>query len=224
MYGSTLERNYFWWEGPGFLKRPPTEWPVQKEGFESKSALVESIKQIPNVTRVLASKEISSIINIVETGRIRTYQKCVHTLAWVFRFINNLRASLANKNFQQGNEISKDEVDNAENVLIRSIQREAFAKEIEYLQTKEETRPPPYVAQFHLLLDEKGILRCQSRLKHASILEQCTKPNISVGDIVLLKDDSKKRLYVICACVVGYFTRARPSLKFYKIYVLFCLV
>ena len=176
MYGPTVERNFFWWEGPGFLKRPPTEWPVQKEDFESKSALVESIKQIPNVARVLASKEISSISNIVEIGRIRTYQKCVHTLAWVFRFINNLRASLANKNFQQGNEISKDEVDNAENVLIRSIQREAFAKEIEYLQTNEETRPPPYVAQFRLFLDEKGILRCQSRLKHASILEQCTKP------------------------------------------------
>ena len=128
-----------------------------KGGFESKSALVESIKQIPNVTRVLASKEISSISNTVEIGRIRTYQKCVRTLVWVFRFINNLRASLANKNFQQGNEISKDEVDNAENVLIRSIQREAFAKEIEYLQTKGETRTPPYVAQFHLLLDEKGI-------------------------------------------------------------------
>ena len=174
-YGPTLERNSFWWEGPGLLERPPTEWPVQKEDFESKSAFVESIKQIP-VTRVLASKEISSISNIVEIGRIRTYQKCVRTLAWVFRFINNLRASLANKNFQQGNEISKDEVGNAENVLIRSIQREAFAKEIEYLQTKEETRPPPYVAQFHLFLDEKGILRCQSRLKHASILEQCTKP------------------------------------------------
>ena len=60
--------------------------------------------------------------------------------------------------------------------MIGSMQRESFAKEIEYLQTKRETRPPPYVAEFHLFLDEKCILRCQKGIKHASILEQCTKP------------------------------------------------
>ena len=66
----------------------------------------------------------------------------MHTLARVYWFINNLRASLANKNYQQGSEISKEEVDNAENFLIGSIPRESFAKEIEYLLTKRETRPP----------------------------------------------------------------------------------
>ena len=115
----------------------------------------------------------------------------MRTLAWVFWFIHNLRASLANKNCQQGNEISKDEVDNAENVLIRSIRREAFAKEIEYLQTKGETRTPPYVAQFHLFLDETGILSCQSRIKHVSIIEQCTKP------ILVLKCQHVFKLLVI---------------------------
>ena len=102
MYGPHLERNLFWWEGPGFLKHPSTKWPKQEMSFESKSALEEGTKQIPNVTHVLASKEILNVSKVMEAERFSSYKKYVHTLAWVFRFINNLRASLANKNCKRG--------------------------------------------------------------------------------------------------------------------------
>ena len=104
MYGPHLKRNLFWWEGPGFLKHPSTKWPKQEASFESKSALEEGTKQVPTVTHVLASKEILNVSKVMEAERFSSYQKYVHTLAWVFRFINNLRASLANKNCQRGHQ------------------------------------------------------------------------------------------------------------------------
>ena len=121
MYGPHLERNLFGWEGPGFLKHPSTNWPKQEVSLESKSALEDGTQQVHSVTHVLASKEILNVSKVMETERSSSYRTCVHTLAWVVRFINNLSASLANNNCQRGHEASKEEVDNVENVLIRSI-------------------------------------------------------------------------------------------------------
>ena len=114
-------------------------------GFESKCALAESIKRVSNVTRVLASKDSSNISNVMELERFGSYQKCVHASAWVYRFINNLRASLANKKYQQGNEKSKEEVDNAKIFLYVRYKRNHLLRKSNICRLKGKQSP------FHML-------------------------------------------------------------------------
>ncbi|XP_065062963.1 uncharacterized protein LOC135689604 [Rhopilema esculentum] len=191
IFGRKLEQNLFWWEGPGFLKQPPTKWPKQEDIFESGSALEERVKCSPNITHAIATKENAKVGNVVDFERFGSYQKCVRILAWVLRFIHNLRASLKNNTCQRENQINIEEFANAENVLIRSIQGEFFCKEIDYLQSKGDKKPPLYVSQFQLFVDEKGILRCQSRIKNASVIESSIRP------ILLPKSHQVSKLLVL---------------------------
>ena len=57
---------------------------------------------------------------------------------------------------------------------MKSIQRESFYKEIDYL-TRRKGAPPIYVSQFNLFLDEKN-LRCRARIGNASLSESCKMP------------------------------------------------
>eukprot|EP00795_Rhopilema_esculentum_P003961 gene3961-16503_t len=66
IFGRKLEQNLFWWEGPGFLKQPPTKWPKQEDIFESGSALEERVKCSPNITHAIATKENAKVGNVVD--------------------------------------------------------------------------------------------------------------------------------------------------------------
>ncbi|XP_065064703.1 uncharacterized protein LOC135690935 [Rhopilema esculentum] len=69
IFGRKLEQNLFWWEGPGFLKQPPTKWPKQEDIFESGSALEERVKCSPNITHAIATKENAKVGNVVDFER-----------------------------------------------------------------------------------------------------------------------------------------------------------
>ena len=77
--------------------------------------------------------------------------------------------------------VSVDEINEAEKVLIKSIQSNTFEKEITYLVSSEANRTklkiPLYVNQFNLYLDDNKILRCRSRIGKCSV-PYCSKTPI----------------------------------------------
>ena len=73
-------------------------------------------------------------------------------------------------------QVSANELNNAEHVLIKSIQDEAFAHEIAYLTSKPNSKPPLYVSLLNLYLDKEGIVRCRTRIGKANVAESSKTP------------------------------------------------
>jgi len=153
----------------------PTNWPkspTENELADNDIALKEKVKHEPNFTHAMSISEIDKqyIIDMKHFGNKR---KLLRSFAWVMRFIENLKDAVKGKNPCKEANLTAEEMQNAEHILIRSIQRNAFSAELEYLKSDKASnnklKPPLYVVQFNLFVDEVGTIRCRSRLKHANI-------------------------------------------------------
>ena len=178
---SNLAANRLWWEGPEFLKGNPENWPKSPSGseLESESAMKEKLKNDPKITHSMLVSDISSqprIDKILDLSRFSTKGKLLRTIAWVMRFVSNLKSAREKSQLNKEEQVSVSEANNAENCLIRSIQSEAFSSEIAYLDSKSTTKPPLRVSQFNLFLDENRVLRCKTRVSNASLSESSKTP------------------------------------------------
>ena len=132
---SNLAANRLWWEGPEFLKGNPENWPKSPSGskLESESAMKEKLKNDPKITHSMLVSDISSqprIDKILDLSRFSTKGKLLRTIAWVMRFVSNLKSAREKSQLNKEEQVSVSEANNAENCLIRSIQSEAFSSEI----------------------------------------------------------------------------------------------
>ena len=178
-YGHAYKNNPLWWEGPTFLKLPPTEWPKVENmnDLQESAAYAEEISNPVKVTHAMANvnEETRSITNIVEVKRFSSKNKALRVISWVLRFINNLKIVISKSGGKQmDKEVSADEMKCAEMLLIRDIQKEVFKEELKFLLCKSNKNSkaiPSNVNQLNLFIDEHDILRCRSRLRNASIME-----------------------------------------------------
>ena len=169
-YGKHLASNLFWLEGPGFLKSAPEDWPKSPQGNELEigEAIGERVKNEPTIIHAMFSSEtcINKVINI---ERFSSKERLLRVVAYVLRFIDNL----CHRNQNNITPVSASEIERAEKMVIRSIQKECFSKDIAYLELnkkeKERYRIPSYSNQFNLFIDEDDILRCRSRIINANI-------------------------------------------------------
>ena len=182
-FAPLLAGNPFWWEGPEFLRLAPDKWPSAQiqSTFECSEALAEKVKVEPKITRVMVNsgKEEIELGNIIDISRSSSKGKLLRTIAWVFRFVQNINAAVNNKQLKKENILSASEIENAEMHLIRSIQAQAFNAELNYLLSlgsKTNKKPPLYMSQFNLFLDKHEVLRCRTRLNKASVSESSKQP------------------------------------------------
>ena len=134
--------------------------------------MTEKLKHEPNKTRAMAITEGSMqprIHQVVDTSRFSSKGKLLRTIAWVKRFANNLRSKISKQETNIQENLKVAEINEAEILLIRSIQSEAFPKEISYLVGGAASKPPLHVNQFNLFLDNNNVLRCRTRVGNASI-------------------------------------------------------
>jgi len=148
----------------------PTNWPkspTENELADNDIALKEKVKHEPNITHAMSISEIDKQY-IIDMKRFGNKRKLLRSLAWVMRFIENLKDAVKGKNPCKEANLSAKEMQNAEHILIRSIRRNAFSAELKYLKSgtarNNKVKPPLHVVQ-----SNKGIIRCRSRLKHANI-------------------------------------------------------
>ncbi|UYV82307.1 hypothetical protein LAZ67_21001675 [Cordylochernes scorpioides] len=129
-----------WWEGPSWLKLSEEFWPSSYKDLNEEEICAER-KKIAVVTTVKSTdhwymKYFSSFI------------KNVRMMAWIRRFINNLRSSTKVKG-----ELSVKEIDEAELALLKLVQAECF---------------PSHSIPGLKVCEVEGILRVKTKLIYSS--------------------------------------------------------
>jgi len=180
-----ISKNPLWLEGPLFLKSEPSKWPSLpcENELQTPLAMKERVKSEQKITHAMSvssNKSMVSIEKVLDLERFSSKGKLIRCIGWVLRFIAKLRSAGKKHDINVEPMLSVSEVQEAENLLIRSIQNEHFGKEIHYLSLSESARkgmkPPLYVNQFNLYLDQDEILRCRSRIGRSTVSECSKRP------------------------------------------------
>lgn len=147
-----------WWHGPRFL-------------YDSKYMFNQSIELPSNLPESRSSAAISSNVgtaarpvNDVLQGmhKYSSIHKMVRILAYMLRFINNLKGSKVSHNY-----LLSSELNFALMLLIKFEQEFHFHEEIECLSKKQSLKGS--LQSLHPFLDNLGMLRVGGRLHHANI-------------------------------------------------------
>lgn len=165
-----------WWNGPSFLKKPPTEWPETRLKITTDS---EELSKEMRKTFVETSTQL--LITLIET-RFSSLQKLINCFAFIRRFAVN--------NSNRGNLLSLEEIEAATENIVRIMQKAMFSDEYRYLlrkiedpNRKEKFPPKSPLLMLTPFMDENRIIRVGGRLqesarltsqqKHPMILPRC---------------------------------------------------
>ena len=157
---ANLPSSWLWWEGAAFLKLHASQGPKSPSNREKETveAMQEKLKNEPIVPHAMLNSESnlpSGIGKIVTLNRYSDKIEVLHIIAYITNVKSEISKGQANNEIM----INALEIENTEMQGIKSVQSEAFQKEICYLTAKSNVNPPPYVNQFNLFLDENIALR-----------------------------------------------------------------
>lgn len=170
----------FWTQGPSWLARNGSITGTQTTADEPPEEILAERKV--QICAAVASGETFKLFE----KHFSSWGKIVRIIAYVRRFI---KKKVYNRELPGEEEIRTAEFIEAEQKLLRSIQKSYYASEIE----KNCDNLPKASALFRLnpFVDDDGWVRCRSRLAKASDLPQATK-----NPIILPGEDFNVQLFI----------------------------
>ncbi|XP_062533722.1 uncharacterized protein LOC134202737 [Armigeres subalbatus] len=163
--GPDLKANSAWFKGPAFLQLAESEWPVQRT---LTSPTEEELRPC------FVHGTVQTTGGLMELDRFSQLKRAIRSIAYVYRFISNIKKKLARQELFVG-PLSSEELRKGESLLIRETQWQCFPDEMVILKSNQ-TKPPNeriYVGKSSALyqlcpiLDEQGIIRMDSRIAEA---------------------------------------------------------
>ena len=176
MKSSKLADNEMWWTGPSFLKSSECRWPRADVFPASDATEAETIKNSVATTHVLVStgKTKVCLSEVIDCAEYSSFNKLLRVTAYVLKFLEilrqpQLRCCSASRSSGGVHLLTGEDFNKAELFWMRSVQTEAFAPELLYLESQNQDTPPIRVSQFGLFVDRSGLLRCQGRINNAQL-------------------------------------------------------
>ncbi|XP_054719217.1 uncharacterized protein LOC129228560 [Uloborus diversus] len=148
---SLLKNDSVWWRGPKWLASPSDEWPLQKQYCTNDAAKVELLKVSVNTV-------VSSYSPVLKVNDFSNFKKLLRVTAWVLRFISKSRKLSIEKG-----PLSAIELQEAEEMWIKTVQWEVFREEIQRLQKNQQISKSSKIYSLSPYLDETGVLRVRGR-------------------------------------------------------------
>ena len=129
LFPSELISHSLWWEGPPWLTKPPTHWPIQAK-----------LKQIdtPDEERrncLVAYLQLGE--PLIPLEMYSSLSHLLHVTVWIYRFIGNCRL----RENRMTTSLLASELHHAERYWLMLLQKESFPHEMEALRSK---RKLPY--------------------------------------------------------------------------------
>ncbi|XP_065076551.1 uncharacterized protein LOC135700089 [Ochlerotatus camptorhynchus] len=149
-----------WFNGPEFLRFPEHEWP------NSTDLVVDTAEEVRSSVLFHATWE-----PVIAYERFSKWERLQRSMAYVLRFIFNA----TKKGERRSGRLTQPELDDAENEVLKQVQREAFADEVTTLKNnqvlpedkKESIDRSSIVYQLMPMMDERGLMRQNSRIAAA---------------------------------------------------------
>ena len=163
---SQLKGDELWWRGPQWLTGQTEDWPVTPEDLPTpESSLEEEKSTSAMLVTIKGETDVAALVNPNDYSKL---QRLVCVVAWVRRFVNNLKVGLGRrKNTKQLGKLEAGELNEAEIELIKSAQDE-LKKQDNFKQLVSE-----------LAVKEQGeILRCVGRPVNSDLDFDARRPII----------------------------------------------
>ena len=148
---STLAEEKQWWNGPSFLKQPPSEWPETK--IEMKVGFNSEVRKSYQAREQAGEKAFFSSVgeDRLQPQRCSSWSRLTRVAARVDRFLENCRLPAA---FRRENEVASSGMR-----FVRQAQQEVLKEEIRAVKTKKELPNGSRLQPLRPVLSEGGILR-----------------------------------------------------------------
>ncbi|XP_062715911.1 uncharacterized protein LOC134291768 [Aedes albopictus] len=160
--GLQLNNNHRWFQGPSFLYDPPHMWPKPKE---IPRLVMEELRTVHVHQGILKEP-------LVQFSRFSKWERCLRAVAFVHRFIDQLKHRMRREPTNVSSFLTRDELQRAEITILLQAQFDVFADEIIMMQNNqtlpldqrrrlEKTSPLYKLSPF---LDNRGVIRMESRI------------------------------------------------------------
>nr|CAI5846010.1 unnamed protein product [Callosobruchus analis] len=154
MKPSEIHSAKIWWHGPEFLKHSEAEWPINP---------CQAVNDLPDI------KKNCTIFLVSKSERLELFDKYSNltrlkrVTALLLRFIQNCKQAKENQTFGP---LTSSEVRLSSDKLIKIIQHDSFAMEIECIKSNK-LNPKNKLASLNPFLDSNQFLRVGGRLSNA---------------------------------------------------------
>ncbi|XP_053683167.1 uncharacterized protein LOC128733540 [Sabethes cyaneus] len=160
-----------WFCGPDFLRKPENEWPG--EGCDP-GTTVEEMR-----SSVLHHMVAKPLIDFV---RFSKWKRLLRAVAYVVRFAANL-LNRRNRIPTKLGPLEKDELNRAEQIIYREVQRQVYPDEVRLLSNVPSDKPSwqynvPKTSPLHEFspaVDEHGVLRMRGRIDACEWVDESVK-------------------------------------------------
>ena len=179
-----LLKNPLWLKGPSFiLKDVPT--PDQKKNKIDEDIQIQINKELKGKICHSLVTNAKSPDMLFDASRWSTFTKAMRIMAWVLRFINNLKR----KKKGQTGDLNLEELEKGKECILQFDQRHNFPEEYKEIKKGKSLQKSSKLYKLNPFLDEKGLLRVKSRLQR-SLLSYNEKfplliPNSHIGKLLI---------------------------------------
>ncbi len=164
-----------WLRGPDFLWLKEDMWPPVTEVTVSSDDLeIKRECQNMHVKVAVETENVSCIEKLLRY--FSSYSRLQKSVAWLLKFICWLKTKQTVKT------LAVEDMQRAEQAIIKYVQRNVFAKEIKELKTSAGVGKASSIYFLEPMVDEDGILRVGGRLNKAGIEETARHPMIVPRD------------------------------------------
>ena len=169
LYGCDLSLSHRWFNGPKFLSCPIETWPVNIVMSEPKSGDPEvsgpiAIFSVNVEPSLIVHHPIAMLFE-----RSSSWPKCIRVIARIRRILPQ------GKHLRNRSSIDVDELTQAESILIKFIQCDAFGPEMQSICSGHDLKPTSSLRCLSPYLDKEGMLRVDGRLGNSPVLPVSSK-------------------------------------------------
>ncbi|XP_070532963.1 uncharacterized protein [Ptychodera flava] len=178
-----------WWNGPEFLAKSTSDWPqnpitkgnefidIEMKRDSSNRQVTFNSKKDPRISHCSIPREPEQQVQTsMVTTQTESTSYCLNPVrfsswttlkriqAWVCRFLDNCKLP---KEERTKGELLPEEIEEAEIMIIKTMQAESFPEEYSALVGKKELPKKSKLLRLRPRLDGDGLMRCDGRLRYA---------------------------------------------------------
>ncbi|XP_055680312.1 uncharacterized protein LOC129788362 [Lutzomyia longipalpis] len=165
-----LKDHHLWWQGPQWLLEEESNWPKT----EIKKSTTKEERTLP-VKVFVTQKPTGFIEDLID--KHSNFLDIVRILAWVKRYVHNLRQRARKQQVQTG-ELLVRELNSATYTICAHIQQHSFPDEYKCCLKLKPVSLKSKLKTFVPFLDEFGVMRTKGRLRNADVSDATRHPII----------------------------------------------